>query len=39
MDRLNDVNLGALWLIGAAFAAICFGIGAGIGWLLNRRPR
>lgn len=39
MDAINHLNLGALWLIGVAFAAVCFGIGAGIGWLLNRRRR
>jgi hypothetical protein len=39
MDRLNHLNLGLLWITGIAFAAICFGIGAGIGALLNRGRR
>lgn len=39
MDTINHLNLGALYVIGVAFAAVCFGIGAGIGWLLNRRRR
>ncbi len=36
MDRLNHLNLGLLYIAGVTFAAICFGIGAGIGALLNR---
>lgn len=37
LDRLNDLNLGALYLLAIAFAAVCFAIGAGLGWLANRR--
>jgi hypothetical protein len=39
LDRLNDLNLGALYVIGVVFAAICFGIGAAIGRLLTWRRR
>jgi hypothetical protein len=39
IDRLNHLNLGLLWIVGIVFAAICFGIGAGIGVLLNRGRR
>ena len=39
MDALNHVNLGGLYAIGVAFAAVCFGIGALIGRLLTWRRR
>lgn len=39
MDRLNDLNLGALYLLAITFAAVCFAIGAGLAWLINRRQR
>lgn len=39
MDALNHINLGALYAIGVTFGAVCFGLGAGIGALLNRRRR
>lgn len=39
MDRLNHLNLGLLYVIGVAFAAACFAIGAAIGALLTRRQR
>lgn len=37
IDALNHVNLGLLFLFGAGFAAVCFGIGAALGALANRR--
>ena len=36
---MDALNLGALYVIGVAFAAVCFGIGAGIGRLLTWRRR
>ena len=39
METINHLNLGALYVIGVAFAAVCFAIGAGVGWLLNRGRR
>jgi hypothetical protein len=36
MDRLNHINLGWLFLGAVVIGAACFGIGAGIGALLNR---
>lgn len=39
MDRLNHLNLAWLYVAGIAFGALCFGLGAGIGALLNRGRR
>jgi len=37
MDGLNHLSLWQLFTVGTACFAACFAIGAGLGWLLNRR--